>query len=114
MMTIDEEIRFVKDFLLHPAGWDVDMGGTLCIRPISEDSPPTHWAVDWEDVIDGITVTEEKCFPDDLDGAVQFFVEKRRYMCNGLDFDKIARDYHNETGSYMDDPGHPNCPVKVE
>lgn len=114
MMTIEEEIKYLTDFLLHPAGFDVDMGGVLAIRPVSEDSPPSHWAVDWEDTIDGITVSEEKVFPDDLAGAVRFFVEKRHYMCNGLDFDKIARDYHSETGHYMDEPGHPNCPVKVE
>ncbi len=42
MMTIEDEIKFVKDFLLHPAGWDIDIGGTLCIRSISEDSPPSH------------------------------------------------------------------------
>jgi hypothetical protein len=114
MMTIEEEIRFLVDFLRHPAGFDVDMGGTLTIRPISEDSPPSHWAVDWEDVIDGVSVSQERCFPDDLEGAVQFFVEKRHYMCNGLDFNKIARDYHSETGHYMDEPGHPNCQVEVD
>ena|ERR1700679_1241579 len=97
MMTIDEEIKFLTDFLQHPAGFDVDMHGTLCIRPISEDSPPTHWAVDWEDTIDGITVTEEKCFPDDLAGAVRFFVEKRHYMCAGLDFEKMMWEEKKDT-----------------
>lgn len=95
MMTIDEEVKHLIDFLSHPAGFDVDMHGSLCIRPICEDSPPKHWAVDWEEVVDGITVSMEKEFPNDLAGAAQFFVEKRRYMCAGLDFEKMLWEEQN-------------------
>ncbi len=88
MMTIEEEVQHLVTFLSHPAGFDVGMGGTLQIRPIDEGSPPTSWAVDWEER-DGDTVYEfEKEFPS-LQEAAQFFVEKRRYMCNGLDFEAI-------------------------
>ncbi len=75
-------------FLSHPAGFDAGMGGTLQIRPIDEGSPPTHWAVDWEER-DGDTVFEFEREFATLQEAAQFFVEKRRYMCNGLDFEAI-------------------------
>lgn len=89
MMTIEEEVEHLFTFLSHPAGFDVDMGGILCIRPVDEGSPPTHWEVDWEDDMDGVRA---ECFKefDNLRDACQFFVEKRHYMCNGLDFDAIA------------------------
>ncbi len=89
MMTIEEEIQHLMIFLSHPAGFDVDMGGILCIRPVDEGSPPTNWAVDWEEHIEGVRYDYEKYFSS-LAEAVKFFVEKRHYMCNGLDFDQIA------------------------
>lgn len=95
MMTIDEEVEHVFTFLQHPAGFDVDMGGVLTIRPVDEGSPPTHWAVDWEIEEDGIKMNFEKEFGS-LHEAVVFFVEKRRYMCNGLDFDAIAMEEHKD------------------
>ncbi|HEY5268335.1 MAG TPA: hypothetical protein VII94_04335 [Candidatus Saccharimonadales bacterium] len=89
MMTIEEEIEHLMTFLSHPGGFDVDMGGILCIRPIDEGCPPTSWAVDWEEHIEGICYDYEKLFPS-LAEAVKFFVEKRHYMCNGLDFSQMA------------------------
>ena len=91
MMTIEEEIQHLMDFLSHPAGFDVGMGGILQIRPIDEGSPPTNWAVDWEDQEGDVISEYEKCFPS-LQEAVQFFVEKRRYMCHGLDFEAVYLD----------------------
>lgn len=87
-MTIDEEVEMLITFLSHPAGFDVGMGGTLQIRPVDEGSPPTNWAVDWEDEDDNVVYEYERCFPS-LREAAQFFVERRRYMCNGLDFQAI-------------------------
>ncbi len=87
-MTIEEEIQHLVEFLSHPAGFDVGMGGILQIRPVSEDSPPSDWAVDWEEEADGVIYEYEKCFSS-LQEAAQFFVEKRRYMCHGLDFESI-------------------------
>ncbi len=72
----------------HPAGFYVDWGGLLTIRPISEDSPPTDWAVDWEEIIDNVVFTNEKSFTS-LVAAATFFVEKRHYLLFGLDFEKI-------------------------
>ena len=116
MMTIEEETRHLITFLSHEAGFDVDMGGQLQIRPIYETIE--HWEVDWEeDLSDGTPVRTQKIFFT-LEEAAIFFVEKRHYLCLGLDFNKIAADYYNETGHYMDEPGHPNdpanCHVKVE
>jgi len=93
MITIDEEVKRLVDFLSHPAGFDVDLGGMLCIRPIDENSPPNCWEVDWtEDHYAKVSVAcpyeYHKEFPS-LQEAAQFFVEKRRYLCYGLDFEAI-------------------------
>lgn len=88
MMTIEEEITALYSFLSHPAGFDVGMGGILSIRPIDENSPPIRWEVDWEIIIDHMTCKYHKEF-DNLEEAVTFYVEKRRYYCWGLDFEKI-------------------------
>lgn len=88
MMTIDEEVEHLVAFLSHPAGFDVDMSGLLCIRPIDESSPPQHWEVDWTGVEDGMECEYHKQFTS-LQEAAQFFVEKRRYLVIGLDFESI-------------------------
>lgn len=88
MMTIEQEIEHIIIFLSHPASFDIGMGGVLQLRPVDEGSPATNWAVNWEER-DGDTVLDyEKCFPS-LQEAAQFFVEKRRYMCLGMDFEAI-------------------------
>jgi|SRR5277367_2668076 len=89
MMTIEEEIEHLFVFLSHPAGFDVDMAGILSIRPVDEGSPPTNWEVEWEKEEDGVRMNFHKDFTS-LRDAVVFFVEKRHYMCNGLDFEAIA------------------------
>lgn len=88
LMTIEEEIERLIQFLSHPAGFNANMAGLLTIRPTDEGCPPTYWAVDWEDQQDGMTLEYEKEFSS-LQEAAQFFVEKRRYMCLGLDFESI-------------------------
>lgn len=88
MMTIEEEVKHLVEFLSHPAGFNVGMGGILQIRPVDEGSPPTNWAVDWEEEDENLVYEYEKCFTS-LQEAAQFFVEKRRYMCEGLDFRAI-------------------------
>lgn len=84
-MTIEEEIEKLIDFLKHPAGFDVDIGGVLCIRPIDECSPPHRWEVDWEERLSGIRTEFHREF-DDLQSAAQFFVERRYLIHEGLDF----------------------------
>ena len=86
IMTIDEEVKRLVDFLSHPAGFNVNWGGLLCIRPIDECCPPVRWEVDWEETIDNQTVDSYKAF-DSLQEAAQYFVEKRRYLLYGLDIE---------------------------
>lgn len=95
MTSIEEEISHLIYFLNHPAGFNVDMAGLLCIRPIDECSPPIHWEVDWEEVIDNIRCSNAREFTN-LNDAAKFFVEKRHYMCLGLDFDAIAMSKGDE------------------
>jgi hypothetical protein len=89
MMTIEEEIEHLFTFISHPAGFNVDMCGLLCIRPINEASPPTFWEVDWEDEENGTVMKFHKEFVD-LRAACVFYVERRRLMCLGLDFEALA------------------------
>jgi hypothetical protein len=88
MMTIEEEIEHFMAFLSHPAGFDVDMFGLLCIRPIDECCPPQSWEVDWEDLVDGVHVSLHRSF-NDLREAVTFYVERRHLMCLGIDFEAL-------------------------
>ena len=95
MMTIEEEVKYLSDFLNHPCGFEVSLFAILQIRPLDEASPPTEWEVSWIEVHDGIEFQSFKEFTD-LQKAVQFFVEKRRYMCLGADFEAITAGIHNE------------------
>ncbi len=88
MITIEEEIEHLVAFLSHPAGFDVSIYAVLEIRPIDECSPPEHWEVDWTGTEDGMECEYHKQFTN-LQEAAQFFVEKRRYMCLGADFEAI-------------------------
>ncbi len=88
MMTIEEEIEHFKEFLSHPCGLEVSIFAALQIRPIDEGSPPTEWEVSWIEIQDGIETTSYKEF-NSLHNAVECFVEKRRYLCLGADFEKI-------------------------
>ena len=86
-MTIEEEVNQLIAFLSHKAGFNVDICGLLCIRPIDECSPPETWEVDWEDIEDGIVFSNYKAF-NSLTEAAQFFVEKRHKMELGMDFEE--------------------------
>lgn len=96
MMTIEEEIQHLITFLNHPAGFDVDMAGMLCIRPIYETIE--HWEVDWEQEEDGVVIQYHKIFFT-LEEAATCFVEKRRYLCLGLDFNKMYLEPEKEETS---------------
>lgn len=92
MQTIEQEITHFILFLSHPAGFSVDMNNQLIIRPIYQTIH--HWEVDWQiDELDEsgqmITLRFQKIFGD-LKEAVTFFVEKRHYLCLGLDFNEEA------------------------
>jgi hypothetical protein len=96
MMPIEEEIARLISFLSHPAGFEVSVYALLEIRPIDEHSPPEHWEVDWTENDDGMECEYHRSFYS-LAEAAQFFVEKRRYMCLGADFEKILMTPEEET-----------------
>jgi len=88
MMTIENEISSFTAFLSNPAGFGVSMD-TLHIRPIY--GTIAHWQVDWQFEEEGMICDYYKIFHT-LEEATTFFVEKRRYMCLGLDFNKIYEE----------------------
>lgn len=94
-MTIEDEVAVFIYFLSHPAGFDVGCSGMLGIRPTDENSPPRTWEVEWEHELDGYTVKSYRNF-ESLENAAQFFVEKRRYMVLGLDFEFEMSQESNE------------------
>jgi hypothetical protein len=81
---IEKEAKKLVKLLTHPAGFNVDFGGILCIRPTDESSPPVTWEVDWDDW-DG-----NKCHQnfDNLYDAAYFFAEKRFHLGYGLDYER--------------------------
>ena len=86
MMTIDEEVERLVAFLSHSCGFEVSVYAQLTIRPIDEGCPPTLWEVDWTGYEDNMQAEYHKQFPC-LQEAAQYFVEKRRYLCLGADFE---------------------------
>ena len=86
MNDIDKEIVRVIFILSHPAGFDLDMCGMICIRPIDECSPPIRWEVDWEEYTNS---SHSSCFKefDTLESAAKFFVYKRHELQYGLDYE---------------------------
>lgn len=90
MMTIEEEIEHIISFLSNPAGYTISMNGDLTLFPIY--GAIEHWEVSWNDEEDNMACDCHKIFLT-LKEAAQFFVEKRRYMCLGVDFIKM----YNET-----------------
>lgn len=88
MMTIEEETQHLEDFLSHSCGFEVSIYAILRIRPIDEGCPPRDWEVSWSERIDDIEYDSFKEF-NSLHDACECFVEKRRYLCLGADFEQI-------------------------
>ena len=91
MMTIEEEISHIIAFLSHSCGFEVSLYAMLSIRPVSEDSPPSLWEVSWTDFEEETQLEYHRLFSD-LEEAIIFFVEKRRYKCIGADFEKMRQE----------------------
>jgi hypothetical protein len=93
---IKKEAQHITALLKHPAGFDLGCGGMLCLRPVSEDTPPSKWEVDWNEWSEFDKDPPAAC-PyfhhqdfDNLEDAVKFFVEKRHEMSLGLDLEREA------------------------
>jgi len=91
----EDEINLLIDLLSHPAGFDVDLAGVLCIRPVDECSPPVRWEVDWETDLSKPGDYQHQEFEDLLSAAV-FFVNKRHELEYGLDFEAIYYKQKNQ------------------
>jgi len=83
MITIEEEINNIINFLSYNVGYTISINGDLTLNPVY--GTIDHWEVAWSQQEDHIVYDYQKVFAS-LDEAVQFFVEKRRYMCLGVDF----------------------------
>lgn len=92
MKTIDEEIEDVFIFLSKSPGFDIGLCNQLCIRP--NYGITSHWEVNWEIEENNSVLQFHKVFAD-LKEAVTFFVEKRHYMCLGIDFNKELEGEEN-------------------
>lgn len=87
-MNVEEEIDFVVKVITHPAGYDLDLFGSMCVRPTDQGV----WCVSWEENVEiedcKFKVEEiEKCFPTAREAA-EFFVKKRIQDEIGIDFEK--------------------------
>lgn len=87
-MNKEDEIALVHLVITHPAGFDLDISGTLLIRRYEHP----EWAVE-EEVEYGGNVGKYKIkeFKDALEAA-KYFVERRHAKECGLDFEKIAME----------------------
>lgn len=76
---IQEEIELITKIISHPAGYDVDLFGTFCVRPTDQGV----WEVDW---VDGNNKPEYKTF-DTAKEAAEYFVRLRIKDEIGIDFE---------------------------
>lgn len=88
MITIENEIENLITFLSCDAGFGVDFAGCIHIYPICESLPPCHWSVSWKEIIDNVEIDSYRDFASLKEAAI-FFVEKRHYLCLGLDFERL-------------------------
>ena len=86
MITIEEEIKQIVTLLSYPAGYSLSLNGELTLSPIY--GTIEHWEVFWEEIEDSTALDYRKIFFT-LEEAVTFFVEKRRYLCLGVDFNQM-------------------------
>ncbi len=82
MITIDEEIQRILHFLSQGIDYTIVIG-SLSIGSICANDE--CWVVSWREEDDGVILECQKDFSCLFDAA-QCFVEKRRYMCIGADF----------------------------
>lgn len=90
-MNKEKEIELVYQIIIHPAAFDLDIAGILCVRRYEHP----QWAVEWESYYnphsEPKSETEVREF-DDPKEAAKFFVEKRHELEIGLDFDQKAME----------------------
>jgi len=92
MITIDEEIQHLLHFLSHQIDYTVAIG-TLSISSVCANDE--CWVVSWQEQDGDLILECQKDFVCLFDAA-QYFVEKRRYMCVGADFDRLRESEIDE------------------
>jgi hypothetical protein len=88
MISIEEEVQRIVHFLSQGIDYTLTIG-TLSVTPICSDE--ACWVVNWQEQFDNTILECQKDFISLFDAA-QCFVEKRRYMCIGSDFDTLEND----------------------
>jgi hypothetical protein len=86
VITIEEEVKQIITLLSYPAGYSLSLNGEVTLTPIF--GTIEHWEVFWKEVEDGVVLDYQKIFFT-LDEAALYFVEKRRYLCLGVDFNQM-------------------------
>lgn len=74
------EIELITAVITHPAGYDVDLFATFCVRPVEDGS----YCVSYEGV--NLKDSWEKCFTDPVEAA-KYFVAKRHELQLGIDIE---------------------------
>jgi hypothetical protein len=93
---IQEQIDFVIEVITHPAGYDLDLFGSLCVRPTDQGVWCVSWKPDRPLQHNGRDIYEiEKSFPT-AEEAAEFFVRKRYQEKIGLDFEKVSFNQSRE------------------
>lgn len=89
IIPIDDEVNQVVKFLSNSVGYTISMNGDLTITPVYKTLD--RWEVFWKEQEGSITFDYQKVFFT-LEEAAQFFVEKRRYLCLGVDFNSLYEE----------------------
>lgn len=80
----DDEIELICMVITHPAGFDLDIAGTLCIRRYEYPV----WAVEEEVAFGGNVGKYNVKEFDEPRKAASYFVERRHALQLGLDFEE--------------------------
>lgn len=88
MMTIDNEIQVLIQFLDHQRDYEVTLDHLSIESLCGEDD---CWVVTWKEYDGGMEMICQKDFSCLFDAAT-YFVEKRRYFCIGADFRALEKE----------------------
>lgn len=86
MLTIEEEVKRLIFLLESDAGYTISLNGDLTLSPVY--GTRDRWEVYWEEQ-EGDTVFDYRKLFLTLEEAANYFVEKRRYLCLGVDFNQM-------------------------
>ena len=88
MNTIEQEVTNLVAFLSQKIGHVVTIDHLVIVSVCGTDD---CWMVAWQEDTDGVPLDCQRDFVC-LEGAAKFFVEKRRYLCIGSDYQDLEND----------------------